>query len=157
MLDMPHDSVLEFEESTLDDRSHAEMLTLYRESADTIRFAKSQQWKSLGATLLIFGALMVIAAYNASNLHLVRGMVAISLLLSAGSIYALVIYQVWQNTERQKLRAISGNLSSLLRDVRALKPRLEANIFRYLLLTFMLVTVVLGNTVVIADLAKYLS
>ena len=157
MLDMPRESVLEFEESTLDDRSHAEMLTLYRESADTIRFAKAQQWKSLGATLLIFGALMVIAAYNASNLYLVRGMVAISLLLSAGSIYALVIYQVWQNTERQKLRAISENLSSLSRDVRALKPRLEANIFRYLLLTFMLVTVALGNAVVIADLAKYLS
>lgn len=146
-----------FEASSLDDLTHAEMRTLYRESADTIRFAKSQQWKSLGAALLIFGSLMVVAAFNAENLNLVRALIAISVLLSIGAIYALVIYQIWQNTERLKLRTISETLSSLSRDVRALKPQLEANIFRYMLLAFMIITIAIGNAVLIADLAKYLS
>lgn len=146
----------DFEASSLDDLTHAEMRTLYRESADTIRFAKSQQWRSLGSILLVFGALMVVAAFNTDNLNLVRALIGLSLLLSTGAIYALVIFQIWQNTERQKLRAISETLSSLSRDIRALKPRLEANIFRYLLLGFMLTMIVIGNAVLIADLAKYL-
>lgn len=157
MADALRNDLPDFESSTLDDLTHAEMRTLYRESADTIRFAKAQQWRSLGATLLIFGGLMIVAAYNGGNRNFVGALIAVSLLFSVGTIYALVIYQFWQNTERLKLRTISEGLSSLSRDIRALKPQLEANIFRYLLLAFMIITIVIGNAVMIADLAKYLS
>lgn len=146
----------EFERSPLDESTHAEMTTLYRESADTIRFAKSQQWRSLGATLLVFGALMILGAANTANQGFVKTLIGVSVLLSVGTIYSLVIYQIWQNTERLKLRSISENLSSLAREIRALKPQLEANLLRYLLLAFMVITVLVGNAVLIADLLKYL-
>jgi len=140
----------------LDPETHAEMLMLYRESADSIRFAKAQQWKSLGATLLVYAVILFLAWYNTVDTLLIRTLLAISLALGCGTVYTLAIYQIWQNTERQKLRAITERLSSLARDVRAVQSRAEANFFRYMLLTFMVVALVAGNAVVILQLRKYL-
>ena len=39
--------------SDLDESTHSEMRLLYRESVDTVLFAKAQQWKTVGATLLL--------------------------------------------------------------------------------------------------------
>lgn len=157
MADTLRNDLPEIEGSRLDDLTHAEMTTLYRESADTIRFAKSQQWRSLGATLLVFGALIVLGRINAADQTFVKALIVVSLLFSVGAIYSLVIYQFWQSTERLKLRTISESLSSLARDIRGLKPQFEANLLRYLLLAFMVIAILLGNAVLIADLAKYVS
>ena len=143
--------------SPLDDKTHSELCLLYRESADSVRFAKAQQWKSLGATLVIYAALMVIAGFNPKAELFVKFLLVASFLVGAGSIYALVIYQVWQNTERAKIRAVARNLSSLAREIRALKPMREANVLRYTLLAFMIISVLLGNAVVLFELTKYIS
>src|SRR3546814_20359579 len=53
--------------SELDDLTHAEMCMLYRESADAIRFAKAHQWKSLGATLLVFAGMLTLGRLVPGN------------------------------------------------------------------------------------------
>src|SRR3546814_979199 len=66
--------------SELDDLTHAEMCMLYRESADAIRFAKAHQWKSLGATLLVFAGMMTLGRLVPDNATLTNLIVAVSFL-----------------------------------------------------------------------------
>ncbi len=153
MINDPEEAV----SSELDEPTHAEMCLLYRESADTIRFAKAQQWRSLGATLMTFAVLMVVGSVNDSNDLILRGLMLVSLLLSCGAIYAMVVYQLWQNTEREKLRAISATFSSTARAIRAIKSSQEADIIRYLLLAFMIASTIIGNATVIVHLNEFLS
>ncbi len=134
--------------SELDDLTHAEMCLLYRESTETVRFAKAQQWKTLGSSLILFAALVALN-YLYPRAELFGNVLLImSLAVSAGVIYVLAIYQVWQNTERGKLNAITARFSSLTHQVRAMKSRREANFFRYLLLSFMIAGVVMGEGIV---------
>lgn len=135
--------------SELDDLTHAEMCMLYRESADSIRFAKAHQWKSLGAALLVFAAMIVLARAVPGNLTLTNFLIAISFLSSSAVIYMLVLYQVWQNTEREKLRDISSHFSSFSQFTRAIKSSREANVHRYTLLAFMIAAILLANVVLV--------
>lgn len=135
--------------SELDDLTHAEMRMLYAESVEVIRFAKAQQWKSLGAILVVFVALMGLSRFAQDNTLLVNLTIAVSFLCSGGVIYAMALYQAWQNTERQKLREISEHFSSYAQAVRAIKSRREANVHRYTLLTFMIVSVLMGNAILV--------
>tara|TARA_R110002167_G_scaffold91032_3_gene244801 strand:+ start:2279 stop:2782 length:504 start_codon:yes stop_codon:yes gene_type:complete len=141
------------EVDALDPLTHSEMCLLYRESADSIRFAKTKQWRSLGATLAMFAGLMAVGSYNADNALFVELLMLTSVLLSCGLVYVLVIFQNWQNTEREKLRFIAHRLSAMTRTVRGIKSHQEANMFRYLLLSFMILTLLLGNAVALAHLA----
>ena len=143
----------EVESSALDQETHAEMLHLYDESAATIRFAKSQQWASLAATLVIFAALVVLGSHNPERRELVKFIVISSFVITAGSLYTLALYQAWQNTERDKLRTIAAHLSSLTREIRSLKSTREANVHRYTLLGFMFLAVLLGNAFAVTILA----
>ena len=135
--------------SELDELTHAEMCMLYRESADSIRFAKAHQWKSLGATLLVFAAMIVLARSVPGNLTLTNFLIAISFLSSSAVIYIMVLYQVWQNTEREKLRDISSHFSSFSQFTRAIKSSREANVHRYTLLIFMICAILLANVVLV--------
>lgn len=135
--------------SELDELTHAEMCMLYKESADSIRFAKAHQWKSLGATLLVFGGLIALAQLVPNNAAITNLIIAISFLCSCAVIYMLALYQVWQNTEREKLRDISSHFSSFSQFTRAIKSSREANVHRYTLLMFMIVAVVLGNILLV--------
>lgn len=139
--------------SALDDLTHNEMCMLYRESADTIRYAKSKQWKSLGGALALYAGLMVVGTANAGNAMFVSLLAVASVLLCCGVLYALVIFQNWQSTERQKLIFISDRLSSTTRVVRGIKSRQEADLFRYLLLSFMILATLIGNAIVLGHLA----
>ncbi len=142
----------ELRSSDLDPETHGEMLHLYAESATSIRFAKSQQWMSLGATLVVFAALMALGMFVPERSGLVKSLVLASFLISAGSLYTLVLYQAWQNTERTRLRSISTHLSSLAQEIRAIKSSREANVHRYTLLAFMIISVLLGNAFTVAVL-----
>lgn len=135
--------------SELDDLTHAEMCMLYRESADAIRFAKAHQWKSLGATLLVFAGMMTLGRLVPDNALLTNLVVAVSFLSSSGVIYMLVLYQVWQNTEREKLRDIAGHFSSFAQFTRAIKSSREANVHRYTLLAFMVAAILLANLLLV--------
>jgi hypothetical protein len=133
------------EPSSLDESIHAEMLMKYAECANSIRFAKSQQWKSMGGVLLLFLALSIYAAYTADSPWALKSALLLSILASVGGIYSLIIYQFWQGTEREKLSYISDRLSTTLRHVRGFSSPREANFQRYTLLFFMVFTILAGN------------
>lgn len=137
----------EVEPSELDEATHAESLTLYRDSQDNIRFAKGLQWKTLGGALGIF-VLLAFAGFNSDQREgYLKTLIVISWAISAGAIYAVCILQSWQNTEREKLRKIVAELSNLFHAVYRIKSKTEANIHRYILLAFMAITMLIGNYV----------
>lgn len=142
--------------SELDELTHAEMLEFYRASNEATRFAKHQQWATLLGSLAIFVLLGVIGNYAYKGTILFKLVILISLVLSAGAIYSLVIYQFWQNSEREKLALITSRLSNLAQAVRALVSERERNVHRYVLLFFMMTSIVLGNTLLIVYLAPKL-
>lgn len=135
--------------SELDELTHAEMCMLYRESADSIRFAKAHQWKSLGAILLVFTGMIALARVTPNNAMLTNLVIAISFVSSSAVIYMLVLYQVWQNTEREKLRDIASHFSSFSQFTRAIKSSREANVHRYTLLAFMIIAILLSNLLLV--------
>lgn len=147
------DKHFEVEPSELDEATHAEALVLYRDSQNNIRFSKGLQWKTLGGALAII-ALLGLAGWNGERTETyLKTLIVISWAISAGAIYAICILQSWQNTEREKLRKIIAEFSNLFHAVYRLKSRTEANIHRYILLSFMIITMLLGNFV----LAKLLT
>jgi hypothetical protein len=140
--------------SELDERTHAEVLMLYHESAESIRFGKSQQWTTLGSTLAVFVILGLIGIHAPKADFLFKLLIALSIATSVGSIYSLVIYQFWQNTEREKITSIAERLSNFTRRVRGYTSPREANVHRYVLLTFMALTIVLANWVLILTVSR---
>ena len=55
-----------------------------------------------------------------------------------------------------KLAMISARFSSVLREVRGFTPPREANVHRYILLFFMIATIVLGNWLLILYLEPFM-
>jgi hypothetical protein len=131
--------------SSLDQNTHNEMLMLYRECADSVRFAKVQQWKTLAGALALFIVLGLLGRMTPFGSDMPRWVIAAGIALSVGAIYSLFIYQFWQATERAKLAHISNQLSNLLRKVRAFTSRREASIHRYVLLAFMIICILAAN------------
>ena len=144
---------LTVEPSDLDERTHAEMLELYRTSSDTIRFAKHQQWGTLIGALGLFVLLGLTGDYASKTGFLFKLCIIVSLVLSVGAIYSLIIYQFWQNSEREKLRLISKRFSNLTRVIFNLVSERERNFHRYVLLFFMIISIVLANWLLIVFLA----
>ncbi len=142
--------------SDLDDKTHAEMLMMYRECADSVRFAKSQQWTTTAGALLLFGALGVLGEFGPHYGFMIHAIIIISMIVSGATIYALAIFQFWQQAERGKLNMISERFSNVLRDVRAFLPPREANIHRYILLFFMLAVTLTANWLLILYLQPYI-
>ena len=141
------------EPSDLDELTHAEMIELYRGSTEQIRFAKHQQWGTLGGTLALFVLLGLVGDYASKTGFLFKLSLIISLILSVGAIYSLIIYQFWQNSEREKLALIASRFSNLARQVRGVVTERERNVHRYVLLFFMVATIILTNWVLIVYLA----
>lgn len=140
--------------SELDERTHAEVLMLYHECAESVRFGKSQQWTTLGSTLALFVVLGFIGYHAPKTDFLFKLVVILSIVTSICSIYSLVLYQFWQNTEREKIRALAARLSNFVQSVRGYTSPREANVHRYILLTFMAITTVLGNWVMIVFISR---
>jgi hypothetical protein len=142
--------------SDLDEKTHAEMLMIYRECADSVRFAKSQQWTTTGGTLAIFVILGVLGQFGPHYGFMIQAILIISMVVSGGTIYSLAIYQFWQQAERGKLNMISDRFSNVLRDVRGYLPPREANVHRYILLFFMIVIILVANWLLILYLKPYI-
>ena len=142
--------------SELDDKTHAEMLMMYQECANSVRFAKSQQWTTTGGALAIFVILGVLGEVGPHYGFLTQTIIVVSMLVSGATIYSLAIYQFWQQAERGKLNMISERFSNVLRDVRAYLPPREANVHRYILLFFMLALVLVSNWLLILYLKPYI-
>jgi hypothetical protein len=142
--------------SELAETTHAELLMMYNECAQSIRFAKAQQWHSMGGVLLIFIALGVYSTYMAESELALKASLGLSILSSIGGIYSLMIYQFWQGTERQKLAFISDRFSSTLRQLRNLTSAREADFQRYVLLFFMVFCILAGNWLLVLYVAPKL-
>ncbi len=142
--------------SDLDERTHAEMLMMYRECADSVRFAKSQQWTTTAGALLLFGALGVLGEFGTHYGFMIQAIIIISMVVSGGTIYSLAIFQFWQQAERGKLTMISERFSNVLRDVRAYLPPREANVHRYILQFFTQAVILTANWLLILYLHPYI-
>jgi hypothetical protein len=142
--------------SDLDDKTHAEMLMMYGECATSVRFAKSQQWTTTGGALLLFAALCLLGQFGPHYGFMTQAIIITSMVVSGGTIYSLAIYQFWQQAERGKLDMISDRFSNVLRDVRGVLPRREANIHRYILLFFMIAVILVANWLLILYLKPYI-
>jgi hypothetical protein len=142
--------------SDLDEKTHAEMLMMYTECANSVRFAKSQQWTTTGGALAIFMALGILGELGPHYGFLTSAILIISMVVSGATIYSLAIFQFWQQAERGKLNMIAERFSNVLRDVRAYLPPREANIHRYILLFFMLAIILVANWLLILYLKPYI-
>ncbi|MEH6404262.1 MAG: hypothetical protein V7750_12865 [Sneathiella sp.] len=134
-------------ESNLDDKTHAEMLALYAESARTILFAKNRQWRTLGAVCFAHIILVAAAYLFILEPYYLQTLVILSFLISSMAICILIIYQIWQHTEKLKLQKISVFLSNYFTLIRQIKQRRDANIHRYVLLIVMIASIFVANTI----------
>lgn len=137
----------DLEPSELDEFTHAEMLSLYRESTRTILFAKTRQWRTLGAAFIAQVAIVTVGHLIDLQPYMHRTLIILSFMISAMSISIIVIYQIWQHTEMLKLRKISGYLSGHFGMIRGIKSRVEANIHRYILLFVMVASIAIANII----------
>ena len=87
------DDETEFSATSLDDTTHAEMSLLYRESTDTVRFAKHLQWWTVGSTLIAYLALIGIAKLVSADRAFTNQLTAVIILLTMAVIFTLVVYQ----------------------------------------------------------------
>jgi|TARA_B110000444_G_C18309853_1_gene353507 hypothetical protein len=99
----------------------------------------------LGGALAIFALLGFAGLNGATQEDHLKTLIVISWAISTGVIYAICILQSWQNTEREKLRRIVGEFSNMFRAVYRFKSRMEPNIHRYILFSFMAIMMLLGN------------
>jgi hypothetical protein len=150
------DEALAVVPSDLDEKTHAEMLMMYTECANSVRFAKSQQWTTTAGALSLFVILGVLGEFGPHYGFMIQAIIIISMVVSGGTIYSLAIYQFWQQAERGKLNMISDRFSNVLRDVRGYLPPREANVHRYILLFFMLAVILVANWLLILYLKPYI-
>lgn len=141
------DDEVENRPSSLDDKTHRELLALHAQGASAILFAKNIQWRSVGSSLLVFAAMIAIAVSTHADRGFIDILSLVSILLTCGVIFVLVMYQFWQFNEINRVREIEKHFSSAYRDIASLKSRREGNIHRYTILTFMIVSVILGAVV----------
>jgi hypothetical protein len=144
----PEKEVFINEPSSLDEATHRELSMMHGEAAQAILFAKSIQWRSVGAALLVFGAFIAIAVATEAGAKFVDVMKIVSILLACGVIFVLVMYQAWQVNEINKINAIDRHFSTLYLRVSRLKSRREGNFHRYTILVFMILAVIIGVVVV---------
>lgn len=145
----------EITDSALDQATHNEMLVMYEETANSIRFRKKMQWTALAGTLLLLFAILSIGIAFQNWGFIVRVMIVGAIMLTTLSFYTLILFQVGQNTERAKLQLIASHLSSLFQEVRNLTSPQEAAFYRYTLLAFMSIALIASCALVVILLNRF--
>jgi hypothetical protein len=140
------------EPSELDELTHAELCLMYRKASDSLLFAKSIQWRSVGGAVFVFGAFTAFALFAKLDKSLTTTFMIVTILLACGVIFALLMYQFWQFNEISRIVKIEKNFSSLYIKIRDVKSRREGAVHRYTLLLFMCAMVILGASVVLITL-----
>jgi hypothetical protein len=134
-------------ELVMTEHSYEELRLLYRESSESVLFAKAQQWKTVGATLIVYLVLIIIARILPTDSGYANYLALLIFVFTPSSMYILLIYQLWQYTEMLKLDAIAERFSGPARAIRAIKSKREANFHRYTLFLCMFGVVILGGAV----------
>ncbi len=135
------------EPSSLDPSTHQELRLMHQEAAAAVLFAKSIQWSSVGAALLVDGAIVAIAVLTGAGKVFSDILVISSVLLAGGAVFVLLMYQFWQINEINRMNEIEKHFSTLYGRISRLKSRREGNVHRYTLLFFMIVMVIIGTVV----------
>ncbi len=133
--------------SSLDEMTHMELRLMHQEASTAILFSKDIQWRSVGASLVVFAAIIAIAVFTSADKSFTSLLAWITILLTCGVIMVLVMYQFWQFNEISRIRKIERHFSTLYTDIREVKSSREGNVHRYTILLFMIVAVVLGSVV----------
>ena len=141
--------------SELDERTHAELLMLYRDSTVSVRFARERQWKLVGAALLLFAAVVAIPEMVDISTLAARALVLASFLISASGIYVLIVYQVWQNAELRRMQTIGGRFSNVFAELGGRKAAREGKLHGYIILFFMIAAIMLGNALAVLLLSRF--
>jgi len=132
------------ESSDLDDLTHNELVMYYQECATSIRYSKSQQWRTLGASLSTLLGIVLLAHLAGQRAEsYMRASIILCTMVASSSVYIMIAYQLRQNADRKKIAVISKHFSNLFRDVRALTPGWEETFYRVTLMLFMVVAEVL--------------
>jgi hypothetical protein len=139
----------------VDELTHAELLCLYRDAEENIRFSKSIQWRILGGTLVMFVIFGLLGPNFSKFGSFVKILTLLTTLVGAASICILVIMQTWQGTEREKVDFILSKLSNFARSVYNKKYRITANIERYILLGFMTMAIMIGGFLALSRLQRW--
>lgn len=140
--------------SEMEETVHAEALLLFQDSAQSIFFAKAQQWKTVGSTLAVFLVIVALGKFISNDADFIRVLKLIVIVAGAAAIFIIGIYQFWQHTEAKKIAAIELEFSNVWREVRGIKSKMEANIHRYFLLLAMIGIIVIGVGVTLFALTK---
>lgn len=135
--------------SSVDELTHAELRSIYDDSVSSILFAKGQQWRTVGSTLVLFLVLVGLVRFVSVSEYFIAVIKVVIILSGTGALFMIVIYQFWQHTESKKIAGVTPYFSSVFRKVRSVKSDVEANIHRYVLLLIMFVLIVLGGYVAI--------
>ncbi|NQW11151.1 MAG: hypothetical protein HQ481_14895 [Alphaproteobacteria bacterium] len=139
--DPPNDPLnpSENEPSELDDLTHAELLAIYRDASDNIRFAKDQMWR----TVLYFtlGAIAV-TSYGVmtqwDDPKLTFYLLVIVWIFSIASVLIVLSLQWWQAAEHAKINYVTSKWSTFATAARHRKSKLMSDVQRYGMLVSML-------------------
>ncbi len=129
--------------SEADELTHAELLCLYQDSEENIRFSKLVQWRTTGGTFAIFVIFGLLS--NNKSEDFTKILAFLTYVVGVISIYMLVLFQLWQGTEREKVRIIISRLSNLAQKIYNTKSTQLANFERYTILCFMCCTILTGG------------
>lgn len=123
----------------VDLETRRELVALYTDASENIRFAKSQQWQ----TLVYFSALCVgVVAVGVwlrwGDVSLIAFLFYMLWLFSIATIGVILMLQSWQSSEAKKQAYIRGHLGEVTRTALAQKSRSAGDVHRYVMLAFML-------------------
>ncbi len=141
--------------SELDEKTHAEMCILYQDSGASVRSAKERQWKLVGGALLLFAVTVAVPEVTDISTWAAKGLVLASFLISAGTIYLLFVYQVWQNSESRRMQEIAERFSNIFSELGGISAAREGRLHGYIVLFFMIGLIALGNTLSVLLMARY--
>ncbi len=139
--------------SELDEMTHRELGLIYADSTRTILFSKSMQWKAVASTLLVFGTIILLAKFITHGAQFMMVLKISSIVIAMAATFMVVLFQFWQHTEGRKLITIESAYSNLFRRICKLKSAREANLHRYLILLFMVGTIMIGCGITLMSLA----
>ncbi len=101
--------------------------------------------------LFILGAMIITAEHK----DFIKNIVIGALLLGVGAIYMLIILQLAQNTEREKVSFTVLYFSNVACENVKIESSTESNIQRHIKLAFMILTIIIGNAVLIMVLSRF--
>lgn len=141
--------------SELDENTHAELRLLYQDSTNSVRFARERQWKLVTAALLLFAVIVSVPELVEVSILAAKALVVASFLISASSIYILIVYQVWQNGELLRMQTIGNRFSNIFAELGGRSAAREGRLHSYIVLFFMIAAIALGNALSVLLLSRF--